>query len=184
MSRFTILFSLLFCTLKLSAQNIHGIVTGDGKPLSNVTITMSDKDSVILDRTISDSVGSFRFNNIDRSEVILYAKCLGYKSKSIRIETKDDTTCNLPLHHVQPALHRKRILYTVRHRRRLLLNKVYREIHNPSETQKPDYGAAAQLLQVEQRRLYRRRHGKAESDFRRDNIFRYLQPDRRQKTDL
>lgn len=98
MRRFTVLFLLAFCISESSAQDIRGIVTGDGKPLSYATVVMSDKDSMVLGRTMSDSIGTFRFNNVGRSEAILHARCLGYKANSIRIETKDSiVTCEIAL---------------------------------------------------------------------------------------
>lgn len=98
MSRFTFFLLLAFCSLQSLAQSIRGIVTCGGKPLSYVTIVMSDKDSVVLNRTMSDSTGVFRFDNVGRREVTLYARCLGYKPSSIRTEMGDSITiCRIPL---------------------------------------------------------------------------------------
>lgn len=75
-----------------SAQSIHGIITDNGKPLSFVSVTAIDKDSVILNRTISDSTGLFKFSNIPAHEITLHARSLGYKPNSIKAKAND----NLP----------------------------------------------------------------------------------------
>ena len=70
----------LCACVSLNAQNIKGkFVDKNGQPLSYVSVTLtSESDSVLCNRTVSDSTGYFVLKDILSGGYIMSASSIGY----------------------------------------------------------------------------------------------------------
>ncbi|MBK5722092.1 carboxypeptidase-like regulatory domain-containing protein [Dysgonomonas sp. Marseille-P4677] len=86
---YLIVLFLLF-VLNISGQtiNLSGRVLSQKSqvPIEFANITLSKQDSVLLDGTITDSIGYFEFKNLASDDYILSASCLGFETKNILIQ--------------------------------------------------------------------------------------------------
>ena len=80
----TVLFVLLLhFACSISAETIKGRVTdGNGAPMQFVTISVMDKDSVLLTGAITDDDGRYAIEDLElkRNELILQASYVGYET--------------------------------------------------------------------------------------------------------
>ena len=83
-----VLFLLHVINISGQSINLSGRVLSQKSqtPIEFANITLSRKDSILLDGTITDSIGNFEFKSLDSDDYILSASCLGFETKKILIQ--------------------------------------------------------------------------------------------------
>lgn len=83
-----VLFLLYVLNISGQTINLSGRVLSQKSqaPIEFANITLSKQDSILLEGTITDSIGNFEFKNLASDDYILSASCLGFETKKILIQ--------------------------------------------------------------------------------------------------
>ena len=83
------------CFLSTNAQGTHyikgNIMDENHKPLPYVTVTLSELDSILVKGAVTDTIGHFILNGIEKGKYIFTVKSMGFEifSSPIEMEEKD-----------------------------------------------------------------------------------------------
>ncbi|MEM9361853.1 MAG: TonB-dependent receptor [Bacteroidota bacterium] len=97
---------IIYLTLLISgtilSQNtgsISGLITDktNGEPLSYASVVLKNQSDVIINGTITDGKGTFRFTELAAGSYFLEIEFIGYTSLQIPVELKSQQTLKLPV---------------------------------------------------------------------------------------
>lgn len=101
--------AVLFCTLKLNAQNTSTITgqvnDNSGKPLSAITVMLHRaKDSALVKTAVTDNKGNYQMATVKAGSYFVMTSAIGLKNSSSKVfDVSDGATANVPVIALQQA---------------------------------------------------------------------------------